>query len=106
PVPRRRVAIALDHAAVEQQLAARHPQDVAGTGHFACGSEKFQLHWGHTLTSRPGLPERAMDTKSSAGFDRRTFLTAGVAAGVVGGGLVLGIRFANRREAVADTGAA
>ena len=46
-----------------------------------------------------------MNTKSPAGFDRRTFLTAGVAAGVVGGGLVLGIRFANRREAVADSGA-
>jgi len=39
-----------------------------------------------------------MDTKSSAGFDRRTFLTAAVSAGVVGGGLVLGIRYANRRE--------
>ena len=40
-----------------------------------------------------------MDDKSSAGFDRRTFLTAGVAAGVIGGGLVLGIRYANKREA-------
>ena len=34
----------------------------------------------------------------STGFDRRTFLTAGVAAGVIGGGLVLGIRYANQRE--------
>src|SRR5688572_14588754 len=46
-----------------------------------------------------------MDTKSSAGFDRRTFLTVGVAAGVVGGGLVLGIRYANQREAAAGAGA-
>jgi isoquinoline 1-oxidoreductase subunit beta len=42
-----------------------------------------------------------MNDKPSTGFDRRTFLTAGVAAGVVGGGLVLGIRYANRREAAA-----
>jgi isoquinoline 1-oxidoreductase beta subunit len=42
-----------------------------------------------------------MDSKSSTGFDRRTFLAAGVAASVVGGGLVLGIRYANRREGVA-----
>ena len=42
---------ALDHAAVQQQLAARHPQDVAGTRHFSRGSEKLQLHAGHTLTS-------------------------------------------------------
>jgi isoquinoline 1-oxidoreductase beta subunit len=47
-----------------------------------------------------------MDTKSSAGFDRRTFLTAGVAAGVVGAGLVLGIRHANRREEEEGPGAA
>src|SRR6187551_464147 len=40
-----------------------------------------------------------MNDQSPAGFDRRTFLTAGIAAGVIGGGLVLGIRFANRREA-------
>jgi isoquinoline 1-oxidoreductase beta subunit len=40
-----------------------------------------------------------MNDKSPAGFDRRTFLTAGVAAGVVGGGLVLGIRYAERRSA-------
>lgn len=33
-----------------------------------------------------------MDAKTPAGFDRRAFLTAGVAAGVIGGGLVLGIR--------------
>ena len=46
-----------------------------------------------------------MDTKSSAGFDRRTFLTAGVAVGVVGGGLVLGIRYANRREEAAAAAA-
>jgi isoquinoline 1-oxidoreductase beta subunit len=46
-----------------------------------------------------------MDTKSSAGFDRRTFLTAGVAAGVIGGGLVLGIRYASQREAAAGAGA-
>jgi isoquinoline 1-oxidoreductase beta subunit len=46
-----------------------------------------------------------MDNKSSAGFDRRTFLTAGVAAGVIGGGLVLGIRYANQREAAAGAGA-
>ena len=46
-----------------------------------------------------------MDTKSSAGFDRRTFLTAGVAVGVVGGGLVLGIRYANRREEAAGAAA-
>jgi len=39
-----------------------------------------------------------MNDQSSAGFDRRTFLTAGIAAGVIGGGLVLGIRAANRRE--------
>jgi isoquinoline 1-oxidoreductase subunit beta len=39
-----------------------------------------------------------MNDKSPSGFDRRTFLTAGVAAGVVGGGLVLGIRYANKRE--------
>jgi isoquinoline 1-oxidoreductase beta subunit len=39
-----------------------------------------------------------MNDKSPSGIDRRTFLTAGVAAGVVGGGLVLGIRFANKRE--------
>jgi isoquinoline 1-oxidoreductase subunit beta len=42
-----------------------------------------------------------MNDKSPAGFDRRTFLTAGVAAGVVGGGLVLGIRYAEKREASA-----
>jgi isoquinoline 1-oxidoreductase beta subunit len=42
-----------------------------------------------------------MAGKSPAGFDRRTFLTAGVAAGVVGSGLVLGIRYAGRREAAA-----
>ena len=46
-----------------------------------------------------------MTIKTPAGFDRRTFLTAGVAAGVIGGGLVLGIRFANRREATAPGGA-
>ena len=46
-----------------------------------------------------------MKDQSPAGFDRRTFLTAGVAAGVIGGGLVLGIRFANRREAAAPAGA-
>jgi hypothetical protein len=46
-------------------------------------------------------PERGMTGKSPAGFDRRTFLTAGVAAGVGGGGLVLGIRHAGRREAAA-----
>jgi isoquinoline 1-oxidoreductase beta subunit len=46
-----------------------------------------------------------MDNKSSAGFDRRSFLTAGVAAGVIGGGLVLGIRYANRREASTGAGA-
>ena len=42
-----------------------------------------------------------MNDQSPAGFDRRTFLAAGIAAGVIGGGLVLGIRFANRREAAA-----
>ena len=42
-----------------------------------------------------------MNDQSPAGLDRRTFLTAGIAAGVIGGGLVLGIRFANRREAAA-----
>ena len=42
-----------------------------------------------------------MNDKSPAGFDRRTFLTAGIAAGVVGGGLVLGIRYADKREASA-----
>ena len=47
-----------------------------------------------------------MNDKSPAGFDRRTFLTAGVAAGVIGGGLVLGIRYANRREEAALGGAA
>jgi len=46
-----------------------------------------------------------MDTKSSAGFDRRTFLTAAVASGVIGGGLVLGIRYANRREEAAGAAA-
>jgi isoquinoline 1-oxidoreductase beta subunit len=46
-----------------------------------------------------------MDNKSSAGFDRRTFIAGGVAVGVVGGGLVLGIRHANQREAVAGAGA-
>jgi len=46
-----------------------------------------------------------MNDQSPAGFDRRTFLTAGIAAGVIGGGLVLGIRFANRREAAAPSGA-
>src|SRR6187455_1342009 len=46
-----------------------------------------------------------MNDQSPAGFDRRTFLTAGIAAGVIGGGLVLGIRFANRREAPAPGGA-
>jgi isoquinoline 1-oxidoreductase beta subunit len=45
-----------------------------------------------------------MDNKSSAGFDRRTFLTAGAAAGVIGGGLILGIRYANTREAAAGGG--
>jgi isoquinoline 1-oxidoreductase beta subunit len=42
-----------------------------------------------------------MNDKSPTGLDRRTFLTAGVAAGVIGGGLVLGIRYANRREEAA-----
>ncbi len=42
-----------------------------------------------------------MDTKTSTGFDRRTFLGATVAVGVIGGGLVLGIRYANRREEAA-----
>jgi isoquinoline 1-oxidoreductase beta subunit len=46
-----------------------------------------------------------MDNKSSAGFNRRTFLAAGAAAGVIGGGLVLGIRHANQREAAAGGGA-
>src|SRR6187402_150662 len=45
-----------------------------------------------------------MNDQSPAGFDRRTFLAAGIAAGVIGGGLVLGIRFANRREAAAPSG--
>src|SRR6185295_3517941 len=45
-----------------------------------------------------------MKDQSPAGLDRRTFLTAGVAAGVVGGGLVLGIRYANRRESAAAGG--
>jgi isoquinoline 1-oxidoreductase beta subunit len=43
-----------------------------------------------------------MDTKSSSGFDRRTFLAAGAAVGVIGGGLVLGIRHGNRREETAS----
>ncbi len=42
-----------------------------------------------------------MTDKSPTGLDRRTFLTATVAAGVIGGGLVLGIRHANRREEAA-----
>jgi len=46
-----------------------------------------------------------MATKTAATFDRRTFITAGAAAGVIGGGLVLGIRYANRREEAALTGA-
>ncbi|HEV7608794.1 MAG TPA: hypothetical protein VGO61_15740 [Steroidobacteraceae bacterium] len=46
-----------------------------------------------------------MNGKSAAGFDRRTFITAGVAAGVIGGGLVLGIRYTNRHEAAAGAGA-
>jgi isoquinoline 1-oxidoreductase beta subunit len=37
-----------------------------------------------------------MNNKSSAGFDRRTFIAGGVAVGVIGGGLVLGIRNANQ----------
>ncbi|MEO8018043.1 MAG: xanthine dehydrogenase family protein molybdopterin-binding subunit [Pseudomonadota bacterium] len=42
-----------------------------------------------------------MTDQSPTGFDRRTFLTAGIAAGVIGGGLVLGIRYANRHEPAA-----
>jgi isoquinoline 1-oxidoreductase beta subunit len=42
-----------------------------------------------------------MNDKSPSGFDRRTFLTAGAAAGLVGGGLVLGIRYADKRESAA-----
>ena len=60
---------ALDHAAVQQQLAAARPQDVAGTGHFSRGAEKLQLHAGRTLTSRASrVPqETAMnDTSKSA----------------------------------------
>jgi isoquinoline 1-oxidoreductase beta subunit len=47
--------------------------------------------------------ERAMD--KSTGLDRRTFLAAGAAVGIVGGGLVLGIRYANRRETAAGAAA-
>ena len=99
-------AVALDHAAVEQQLAARHPQDVAGARHFAGGSEKLQLHAGHTLTSRHPEHSGARHERSVArGFRPPHFPHRGVAAGVIGGGLVLGIRFANRREAAAPGGA-
>ena len=47
----RRVGAALDHAAVEQYLAAGRAHDVAGPGHFSGGTEKLQLHAGRTLTS-------------------------------------------------------
>jgi isoquinoline 1-oxidoreductase beta subunit len=47
-----------------------------------------------------------MNDQSPAGFDRRTFLTAGIAAGVIGGGLVLGVRYAGQREKLAGAGAA
>jgi len=47
-----------------------------------------------------------MNDQQPAGFDRRTFLTGGIAVGVIGGGLVLGIRYANRREEAALGGAA
>ena len=39
-----------------------------------------------------------MSTKIENALDRRTFLTAGIATGIVGGGLVLGMRFAERRD--------
>jgi isoquinoline 1-oxidoreductase beta subunit len=42
-----------------------------------------------------------MNEKSPSGLDRRTFLTAGIATGVIGGGLYLGMRFADRRSAAA-----
>jgi len=45
-----------------------------------------------------------MDNKSSTGFDRRTFLAAGAAVGLAGAGLVLGIRYANKREASVGAG--
>jgi hypothetical protein len=44
PVAGRGIRAALDHAAIEQQLAAAGPHDVAGPGHFARGTEKLQLH--------------------------------------------------------------
>jgi isoquinoline 1-oxidoreductase beta subunit len=46
-----------------------------------------------------------MNDPTPTGFDRRTFLTAGVAAGVLGGGLVFGIRYADRREKLAGPAA-
>ena len=39
-----RTVAALDHAAVEQQRAAPHGQDVAGTGDFARRAVELQLH--------------------------------------------------------------
>jgi hypothetical protein len=40
----RRVAATLDHAAVEQQFAPADAQYVAGAGHLAGGTEKFEFH--------------------------------------------------------------
>src|SRR5262245_57627166 len=55
----------------------------------------------------PDIPtlERVRNAKTPPALDRRTFLTAGIATGVLGGGLVLGMRFADRRDS-AGSGAA
>ena len=100
-VARRRVGTALDHAAVQQQLAAARTHDVAGTGHFARGAEKLQLHAGHTLTSHIPAKERDHERPVPAHIDRRSFLIGGA---VIGAGLYVGIRFAeNRFEAAAGS---
>src|SRR5262245_49508859 len=43
-----------------------------------------------------------MADPNSSSLNRRTFITVGIATGVIGGGLWLGIRAADRRDAAAS----
>ncbi len=51
-VARGRVRTALDHAAVQQQLAPACAQDVTGTCHLSRRSKELQLHVGRYLNIR------------------------------------------------------
>src|SRR5690349_3147194 len=95
PVTGHRIGAALDHAAVQQQLAAAGPHDVAGAGHFARVTEKLQLHdW--VIPYHPCIPvlELAMSDPVASQLDRRSFLIGGA---VIGASLYVGIRLAQNR---------